>query len=582
MNIFAVAALIAVIGFAPFMMKRSFAAQNASNFTVTPKEVTIFAAREASSGVTSGDAQTMRLTISVFPAGEGLTWKSDNKNSVTVNTSGDITSVKQGGANITATHTASGSQAACKVKVVPAPTTNWADAADISWHNKNKTTFTITTAQQLAGIAVLVNAGSDDFTGDTITLTNDIDLSAREWTAIGTDAKLFKGAFDGGGHAITGLYINKTGPQDKNQGLFGCIDAAGAIKDLRLSGCVAGGFSVGGVASDNVGAVTNCAMTGSVKGSSQVGGVVGRNASGTVSNCATTGSVTGSGNIVGGVVGFNDDFGTVVRNCAMTGGVTGSGNIVGGVVAWNYLGTVSNSAMTGSVTGSSEVGGVVGISVGTVSNSAMTGSVTGSSKVGGVIGSNVGGFMPTNCGWLASAANDGIGEPKRPASVQVTSFDAANIPVTTILFDDYDLMAAVNTSSDMTVRTYPGASAALKAVVFPDIAKIENFAISGDVTAACVTGATIGSADVMVSAIVARGAKNYKAQMQARLTVLPEPPKPAPPKPDPPQPDPAPAPAPDPKPTPESGSSGGCSAGAGGIAMLVLAAAAMLGRKGKR
>ncbi|MEG1823241.1 MAG: hypothetical protein RR501_00545, partial [Cloacibacillus sp.] len=87
MNIFAVAALIAVIGFAPFMMKRSFAAQNASNFTVTPKEVTIFAAREASSGVTSGDAQTMRLTISVFPAGEGLTWKSDNKNSVTVNTS---------------------------------------------------------------------------------------------------------------------------------------------------------------------------------------------------------------------------------------------------------------------------------------------------------------------------------------------------------------------------------------------------------------------------------------------------------------------------------------------------------------
>ncbi|MEG1604104.1 MAG: Ig-like domain-containing protein, partial [Cloacibacillus sp.] len=467
-----------------FIMMRSFAAQSASNFAVTPGEVTIFAARAANGSVTSADAQTMRLTVTSIPTGKGLTWTTSDKSIVQVTDSGDITAASSGEANITVTHT-DGRQAACKVKVVAAPTENWAASADTKWYDDNKTSsaFTITTAAQLAGLAKLVNAGSEDFSDKTITLSNDIDLSAGEWTAIGTDAekKRFSGTFDGGGHAITGLYINEAGAD--YQGLFGCIKGPGAVKGIRLSGCVTGGDFVGGVAGQNSRGVQDLNINGS---------------------------------------------------------------------------TVTNCTMTGSVNGTSEVGGVAGDS------------------------GNWDGTV-TNCGWLADAAASGVGKnDNRTASPGVASFDAANIPITTILFDDYDLKAVVNTSSDITVRTYPRASYALQTAVSQNIAKIENFAISGDATVARVTGTKTGSADVMVSAIVARGAKNYKAQMQARLTVLPEPPKPAPPKPDPPQPDPAPAPAPDPKPTPESGSSGGCSAGAGGIAMLVLAAAAMLGRKGKR
>ncbi|MEG1824883.1 MAG: hypothetical protein RR501_08905, partial [Cloacibacillus sp.] len=206
-----------------------------------------------------------------------------------------------------------------------------------------------------------------------------------------------------------------------------------------------------------------------------------------------------------------------------------------------------------------------------VTNSAMTGSVNGTSKVGGVAGDsgNWDGTV-TNCGWLADAHTIGIGIDYNPQSTDVTSFDAAGTPVTTILFDDYELKAAVNTSSEMAVRTYPGASAALKAVASPDIAKIENFAISGDVTAARVTGLAIGSADVTVSALAAAGARNYDAKVQARLTVLPEPSKPEP------------EPGPEPQPAPGGSGSSGCSAGAGGIAMLAVAAAAMRGRKTKR
>ncbi|MEG1913101.1 MAG: Ig-like domain-containing protein [Cloacibacillus sp.] len=570
-------------------MMRSFAAQNASNFAVTPGEVTIFAERAANVNVTSADAQTMRLTVTSIPTGKGLTWTTSDKSIVQVTDSGDITAASSGEANITVTHT-DGRQAACKVKVVAAPTENWAASADTKWYDDNKTSsaFTITTAAQLAGLAKLVNAGSEDFSDKTITLSNDIDLSAGEWTAIGTYAQPFKGTFNGGGHAITGLYINEAGAED--QGLFGQIGSMGAVKGIRLSGCVTGGDFVGGVAGQNSrgvqdlningSTVTNCTMTGSVNGTSGVGGAAGVNF-GAVTNCAATGSVTGTDGSVGGVAGKNMGVvgvnnGGVVSNSAMTGSVNGKSS-VGGVAGFNHGGgTVTNSAMTGGVNGTSNVGGVAGYNMngGTVSNSAMTGSVNGTSNFGGVAGYNMDVATVTNCGWLADAHTIGIGNDENSQSTDVTSFDAAGTPVTTILFDDYELKAAVNTSSEMAVRTYPGASAALKAVASPDIAKIENFAISGDVTAARVTGLAIGSADVTVSALAAAGARDYKAKVQAHLTVLPGPPKP--------EPEPEPEPGPDPKPAPGGSGSSGCSAGAGGIAMLAVAAAAMRGRKTKR
>ena len=48
---------------------------------------------------------------------------------------------------------------------------------DTSWYNETDTVFTISTADQLAGLAQLVNGGVDSFEGKTIILGNDIDLS---------------------------------------------------------------------------------------------------------------------------------------------------------------------------------------------------------------------------------------------------------------------------------------------------------------------------------------------------------------------------------------------------------------------
>ena len=54
---------------------------------------------------------------------------------------------------------------------------NWIDDANTSWYNKNETTFEISTAEDLAGLAKLVNDETDDFSGKTITLTQPIDLN---------------------------------------------------------------------------------------------------------------------------------------------------------------------------------------------------------------------------------------------------------------------------------------------------------------------------------------------------------------------------------------------------------------------
>lgn len=97
---------------------------------------------------------------------------------------------------------------------------SWQDVADTSWYDEEKTTFTITTAEQLAGLAKLVNEMDGDINidpmeGKTILLGADIDLSGKEWVPIAyCEPKMenhvyFTGCFDGQNHTISGIYINQ-------------------------------------------------------------------------------------------------------------------------------------------------------------------------------------------------------------------------------------------------------------------------------------------------------------------------------------------------------------------------------------
>ena len=156
------------------------------------------------------------------------------------------------------------------------------------------------------------------------------------WEPIGDGNFRFTAIFEGNGHTISNLFIDRS--LASSVGLFGSSKAV--LRNIGL-------------------------LEVKVKGGSIVGGLVGNNREGTVSNSYATGTVTGTALFVGGLVGQN--YQGTVSNSYATGSVTGSSN-VGGLVGHNNQGTVSNSYATGSVTGSSNVGGLVGIkSGGTVS-----------------------------------------------------------------------------------------------------------------------------------------------------------------------------------------------------------------------
>ncbi|MEA1986242.1 MAG: GLUG motif-containing protein, partial [Candidatus Marinimicrobia bacterium] len=207
----------------------------------------------------------------------------------------------------------------------------------------------------------------DDSDGDLYNDTNDGSNTGNDegFSPIGSSSSAkFYGSYDGAGHTIDNLYINRSGTN--YIGLFGWTNGTAMISNLG---------------------VTHVDIT----GNHHVGGLVGENKSSTVENSYSTGSVSGSGYYVGGLVGEN--YSSTVSNSYSTGSVSGSSN-VGGLVGKNYLSTVSNSYSTGSVSGNSNyVGGLVGINTktdhsSTITNSYSTGSVSGSSNVGGLVGGN--------------------------------------------------------------------------------------------------------------------------------------------------------------------------------------------------
>ncbi len=236
--------------------------------------------------------------------------------------------------------------------------------------------YQISSAEQLAELANLVNAANSTYNLATYKLTCNLDLSAygknynggKGWVPIGrysnTNNIPFQGTFDGGGHTVSGLYINDSTLD--GAGLFGCIDN-GTVKNCRFTGAVSGRDCVGSATGYILGytyqgrvyesTVENCSSACTINGRSQVGGMVGWEGGSTLQNCYSTGTVKGSDQ-VGGMVGHLNE-GTM-QNCYTTSTVSGNSN-VGGVAGLMQLGLVKNcTALNPSVSGSSNLGRVAG------------------------------------------------------------------------------------------------------------------------------------------------------------------------------------------------------------------------------
>ena len=195
------------------------------------------------------------------------------------------------------------------------------------------------------------------------TLADNIDLTGKDWTPIGTSfGNSYTGTFDGNGKTITGLTVTGS---DRYTGLLGFIK--GTVKNVVLTEInITSGTFVGGVAGWSFGGnIENCSVSGSVSGS-DVGGVVGYQQGGSITGCSSSATVKGTQR-AGGVAGATNS-GATLTACYATGDVTvtgdGSGSIyVGGVTGSNDSGTLTacyHAAETVSGPDGATIGGVTG------------------------------------------------------------------------------------------------------------------------------------------------------------------------------------------------------------------------------
>ena len=203
-------------------------------------------------------------------------------------------------------------------------------------------------------------------------LTADIELAGCDWTPM---SKLY-GSFDGQGHVIRNLYVNKA---SYPLGLFGYLQSGASVTRLGVTGDVicsakssaqAGGIA--GYMNDNS-SVTQCWSAVNVTTNKHGGGIAGyTDTEAVITDCYTTGTIRStSANecYLGGICGsyYNQYAGATLTNCYTTSTVIGSkGNAsyVGGLSPIPDEGHFINSYyLTGSVSGESPKYGVTGSGV---------------------------------------------------------------------------------------------------------------------------------------------------------------------------------------------------------------------------
>ena len=271
---------------------------------------------------------------------------------------------------------------------------NWDGSADTSWYvgHETDTEYHITTAEQLAGLAQLVNAdpGTTNFAGKTFYLDNDIDLSGHEWISIGTvlggdyPEYSFCGVFDGQGHVISNLYSHESYIEGADEShnllrnaLFGSV-YNGEVKNLGVADAEIwidpkdDSAAGKGILVDWMGKskITNCWTSGSIysgtKIEKNIGGIVGITMQGcTISGCYSTATLTGNFtnsegyytepnpadwpcDTIGGIVGARFDGNLTVTDCWFGGKIVVNSiqAAVGGIVGYADVATVNNCMVT--------------------------------------------------------------------------------------------------------------------------------------------------------------------------------------------------------------------------------------------
>ncbi|MCH5226884.1 MAG: hypothetical protein J1F16_03580 [Muribaculaceae bacterium] len=166
------------------------------------------------------------------------------------------------------------------------------------------------------------------FYSKVVYLTSDLDLKDVDWTPIGNEADMFYGNFDGQGHTISNLTIEKE--TESNIGFFGVVSGYYTgysnvnFKNVKLKGKSNVGVMAGkGIFEDRVAHINNCTIVGAVievvadqnDGGENAGSLIGHCVNGGVEQCdVKQAQLTGLKN-VGGIVGNLDGADTGIWYC---------------------------------------------------------------------------------------------------------------------------------------------------------------------------------------------------------------------------------------------------------------------------
>ena len=265
------------------------------------------------------------------------------------------------------------------------------------------------------------NKHTKSYLGKYFKLANDIDLEDFRLDPIGNAwSQCFAGTFDGDGKTITGLN------QSINSGiagLFGRVDTAGVIKNLKLEKADIKSYVkwTGSIAGWCLGSIQNCQVSGTVQNQAQsvTGGIAGRATN--ISNCNFSGTVIGLEGCVGGITGQIDGELSNSFSDATVIAASNSASIesCGGLVGALYLeqASVTNCYFAGTATvvgGTLYLGGIVGDCYkGNISQCYNVGTVAGigsQGSTGGITGYLIGNI--TNCynsGYVSQPAGKAVG-----------------------------------------------------------------------------------------------------------------------------------------------------------------------------
>ncbi len=425
----------------------------------------------------------------------------------------------------------------------------WDGTSDTSWFVSTETEYVLTTAEQFAGFAELVNSG-ETFQGKTVILDSDIILNSgmvenidgvysfvtdgegiKEWNPIGvyesSSSRGFRGTFNGNNSVISGVYINS---DEEYLGLFG-ISFGCEIRNLRIENSLyiadnsisTGGIIAGTpktVAPNTEIKVDNCIVdavitdNGSLQQNTVVGGIVGsgratiasRNTKIDISNSCFKGIIdyTGDGftSNGAGIIAESGRSG-LISSCANDGNITANGSASGICDYSRDMTVISGCYNSGEISSENYAGGITGYTNASlkIEYCYNSGNISGTNGSGAIVAYNEKDGEYINNFYLSSSAPCGI----KTASGEITDEDGAVSAVSEDELKSADVLGQLNGGSEVYVlpengdnNGFPVIKSIYYAIMYGGKYSVSNLEITG----------TTGVGDLIRIEYVAEGEAN--------------------------------------------------------------------------